>query len=154
MSRIGNLPAKLKIKKDDSTINIIRSSDSKHVKSIHGLWRMLISNAVIGVSVGWQKKLDFKGVGFKAEVQENKLILLVGFSHPVEITAPENINFEVAKNVIIVSGIDKQVVGQVAASIRKIKPVEPYKGKGIKYVDEIPRKKLGKAAKAVTTATG
>jgi len=149
---ILRLPTELKIEKNNSEVIVARSSDEKRIKSIHGLWRMLINNAVVGVSQGWQRKLDFKGVGFKAEVQANKLILLVGFSHPVEIIAPENISFEVAKNVITVSGIDKQVVGQVAASIRKVKPVEPYKGKGIKYLEEIPRKKLGKAAKTVTTA--
>jgi len=151
---ILNLPSELKIEKNDSEITLKRSSDDKRIKSIHGLWRMLIYNAVVGVSEGWQRKLDFKGVGFKAEVQGNKLILSVGFSHTVEIIAPEKTNFEVTKNIITVSGIDKQVVGQAAAQIRKVKPVEPYKGKGIKYLEEVPRKKLGKAAKTVTTATG
>jgi len=146
------LPKKLKIEKADSNLKITRSFEDKKTKSLHGLWRVLINNAVCGVEKGWERKLDFKGVGFRAEVSKNKLILTVGFSHPVEIIAPENINFEVTKNIITVSGIDKQKVGQIAAQIRRIKPVEPYKGKGIKYLEEAPRKKLGKAAKAVTTA--
>lgn len=147
-----NLPRSLSLKKEPLALQLERKNEDKKTKSLHGLWRVLINNAVLGVDQGWERKLDFKGVGFKAEVAENKLILSVGFSHPVEIVAEEGIAFNVTKNIITVSGIDKQKVGQMAANIRKIRPVEPYKGKGIKYLEEIPRKKLGKAAKAVATS--
>ena len=146
------IPRQIKLEITDGIIKVARNSDDKKVRALHGLYRVLINNIIVGVSKGWEKKLDYKGVGFKAEVQENKLVLHMGFSHLVELTAPEGITFNVTKNVITVSGIDKQVVGQMAANIRKVKPVEPYKGKGIKYIDEIPRKKLGKAAKTATTA--
>jgi large subunit ribosomal protein L6 len=133
---------------DANKLEIKRLSEDKETKALHGLWRVLIDNAIKGVTVGWEKKMDFKGVGFRAEVQGDKLVMNLGFSHPVEVLAPEGITFNVTKNVITVSGIDKQIVGQVAANIRQLKPVEPYKGKGIKYIDEIPRRKLGKQAKA------
>ena len=104
---------------------------------------------IIGVTQGFEKKLDFTGVGYRAKVEKkdnkDELVLNVGFSHPVEIIAPENINFKVEKNVITVLGIDKEKVGQVAARIRKVRPPEPYKGKGIKYIDEQIRRKEGKA---------
>lgn len=141
---------KIKIEQNENVLNISRVSDDKPTRALHGLWRVLIANAVKGVSEGWVRQLDFKGVGFRAEVQDNKLILNVGFSHPVEIEAPSGIEFNVTKNIISVAGIDKQLVGQVAANIRRVKPVEPYKGKGIKYIEEIPRRKLGKAAKAAS----
>jgi len=142
---------RVKFTMEGSNIVVSRTNDDKKTRALHGLWRMLLFNAISGVSEGWERKLDFKGVGFKAEVQGNKLVLALGFSHPVEVVAPEGISFLVTKNVITVSGIDKQLVGQVAANIRRLKPVEPYKQKGIKYLEEIPRKKLGKAAKAATT---
>ena len=146
------IPRQIKIETDGQILKVSRNSDEKKVRALHGLWRVLFFNAITGVSKGWEKKLDYKGVGFKAEVKgENKLVLALGFSHPVEIDAPSGIAFNVTKNIITVSGIDKQKVGQVAANIRKTKPVEPYKLKGIKYIDEIPRKKLGKAAKTATT---
>ena len=132
----------------DNEISVTRKKDDKFSKSLHGLTRKLIENMVVGVSVGFIKKLDYKGVGFRSEVAGNKLTLNVGFSHPVIYTAPEGIEIKTEKNIISVSGIDRQKVGQVAAEIRAIKPVEPYKGKGIKYIDEIPRRKAGKAAKA------
>jgi len=132
----------------ENVIEVKRNKEDKATKSMHGLMRKLIENMVVGVSQGFEKKLDFKGVGFRAEANNGKLILNVGFSHPVELVAPEGVEIKVEKNVITVSGIDRQKVGQVAANIRAIKPVEPYKGKGIKYIDEIPRRKQGKAAKA------
>lgn len=151
--QVLELPRQLKLEKTETQIILSRNSEEKKVKSLHGLYRQLIYNAMEGVNQGWEKKLDYKGVGYKAEVQgENKLVLALGFSHPVEVIAPEGITFSVVKNVITVMGIDKQGVGQVAANIRKLRPVEPYKGKGLKYIDEIPRKKLGKAAKAATGA--
>lgn len=146
-----DLPRTLDLQVSETELILKRSSEDKKIKSLHGLYRQLIFNAIKGVSEGWEKKLDYKGVGYKAEVQgDNKLDLALGFSHPVEVIAPEGITFAVQKNVITVMGIDKQSVGQVAANIRKLRPVEPYKGKGLKYIDEIPRKKLGKAAKAAS----
>lgn len=142
------IPKSTVLKRQANNILVLRSGDSKRAKSYHGLYRKLIANMVLGVSEGFVKKLDFKGVGFKAEVQGNKIILNVGFSHPVEYLSKDGVDIKVEKNVITVSGIDRQKVGQVAADIRAIKPVEPYKGKGIKYIDEIPRRKPGKAAKA------
>jgi len=144
------VPHKIKIEIIGQIINISRAGDDKLARSLHGLWRVLLDNAIRGVNDGWEKKLDFKGVGFRAEVSEDKLILNVGFSHPVEMIIPEGISVNVTKNIITVSGIDKQIVGQVAANIRRVKPVEPYKGKGIKYIDEIVRRKLGKQAKAAS----
>lgn len=140
--------SRIKLAQNDNIMQVTRSGNDKKSKAFHGLYRKLIANMIEGVSVGFTKKLDFKGVGFRAEVQGNKLVLNVGFSHPVEYPVREGIEIKIEKNVISVSGIDRQKVGQVAAEIRSIKPVEPYKGKGIKYIDEIPRRKPGKAAKA------
>lgn len=146
------IPKNIVVKKENSEISVSRLRHGGYTRSLHGLTRALIANAIAGVHEGFSKKLDFKGVGFKAEVSEQKLVLHVGFSHPVEVKQPEGIEFKVEKNVITVSGIDAQKVGQIAAEIRSIKPVEPYKGKGIKYLDEIPRRKPGKAAKAAIGA--
>jgi large subunit ribosomal protein L6 len=146
------IPKNIVVKKEGSAIEVSRLRHGNYTRSLHGLIRKLIYNNIFGVSQGFERKLDFKGVGFKAEVQGNKLILNVGFSHPVEIEAPEKIEFKVEKNIITVSGIDCQKVGQIAAQIRAVKPVEPYKGKGIKYLEEIPRRKPGKAAKAIAGA--
>lgn len=139
----------IKVVKNENKISVERLGNNKESKSLHGLFQRLIANMIEGVSRGFEKKLDFKGVGFRVEVQEGKLILNVGFSHPKELLIPEGIEAMVEKNIITVSGIDKQKVGQFAAQIRAVKPVEPYKGKGIKYLDEIPRRKPGKTAKAV-----
>ena len=148
------LPKNIEIKREGNELEIIRLRHGQYTRALHGLYRQLVANIIEGVSEGFQKKLDFKGVGFRAEVSLSKLILHVGFSHPVEIKAPEGIELKVEKNIITVSGIDKQKVGQIAAEIRSVKPVEPYKGKGIKYLDEIPRRKAGKTAKAVVGGTG
>lgn len=147
------LPKKINLKKQEQSVSVERSGDDRKAKSLHGLYRKLIANMIEGVSQGFEKKLDFKGVGFRAEVKTDKLILNVGFSNPVEYTIPEGIDIKVEKNIIIVLGIDRQKVGQVAAEIRAIRPVEPYKGKGIKYIDEIPRRKPGKATKATIGET-
>lgn len=143
-----NLMRNIAVTIEGNVISVTRKKDDKLSKSLHGLTRKLVFNMIVGVSEGFIKKLDFKGVGFRAESSGGKLTLNVGFSHPVIYTAPDGIEIKVEKNVITVSGNDKQKVGQVAAEIRAIKPVEPYKGKGIKYIDEIPRRKAGKAAKA------
>lgn len=142
------LPSKIEILKEGNTIQVKRLGNDRRAKSFHGLYWKLIANMLEGVSAGFTRKLDFKGVGFRAEVQGDKLILNVGLSHPVEYRIPDGIEIKVEKNIMSVSGIDRQKVGQTAAEIRRVKPVEPYKGKGIKYIDEIPRRKPGKAAKA------
>ena len=124
-------------------------STQSSLSNLAGLFRSLIQNAITGVKTGWTKTLELVGVGFRGETSGNELILNLGFSHPVKIVAPPNISFQVTEGKITVSGIDKYVVGEVAAKIRKIKPPEPYKVKGIRYTGEYIRKKLGKAAKAV-----
>lgn len=120
----------------------------KLVKSLWGLTRMLISNMVEGVSSGFEKKLEIEGIGFKAEVSGDQLVLNVGFSHQVKLKIPEGLNVSVEKNVISVSGADKESVGQFSAIVRKTKPTEPYKGKGIKYAGEIIKRKVGKKVAA------
>ncbi|MGB9812678.1 MAG: 50S ribosomal protein L6 [Thermovenabulum sp.] len=134
------------IKMEDGKVIVERPSDEKEHKALHGLTRSLIANMVNGVVNGYQKSLVLEGVGYRAAKQGNKLVLTVGYSHPVEIEAPAGIEFEVpAQNKIIVKGIDKELVGIVAANIRKVKEPEPYKGKGIRYEDEVVRRKVGKA---------
>ena len=178
MSRIGNkvvvLPAGVEIKQDGNNITVkgpkgeltrefssdikmniegnevtfIRPNDSKEMKTIHGTTRANFNNMVVGVSEGFQKALELIGVGYRAQVQGNKLTLNVGYSHPVEMTAPEGVTFEVPANTqVIVKGINKEVVGELAANIRGVRPPEPYKGKGIRYVGEFVRSKEGKTGK-------
>lgn len=133
----------------DGIATVTRQDDSIEARSAHGLTRQLLKNMITGVSEGFEKRLEMKGVGYRAAAEgDKKLVLSVGFSHPVPITAPDNVSFKVEKNVIVVSGIDKQTVGQIAAVIREVRPPEPYKGKGIMYVGEKIRRKAGKAAKA------
>ena len=130
-----------------------RSSDEKEVKSLHGLYRSLVANNIVGVTDGHKKTLSLQGVGHRASMKGSDIEILCGFSHPVIYKKVENVNYEVPdQNTIIVSGIDKALVGQVAANIRAIKPPEPYKGKGIRYEDEYVRRKAGKAAVATTGA--
>lgn len=133
----------------EKEIILLRSSDEKAHKALHGLWRALLNNMVKGVTEGYQKRLEIVGVGYRAELKGRKLQLQVGFSHPIVFAPPEGIKIEVPSPTnITVSGIDKQLVGQVAAKIRSFRPPEPYKGKGIKYEGEYIRKKAGKAAAA------
>ena len=140
------LPAEMDIKMEGSEIVVSRPNDLKKMKSLHGLTRTLIHNMVIGVTEGYEKKLEINGVGYRAAKQGNKLALTLGFSHPVEMEAPAGITIEVpAPNKIVVSGADKEVVGAVAADIRKWRKPEPYKGKGIRYEGEVVRRKAGKA---------
>lgn len=136
------IPAGVKVSQSDGNI-IVTTSKS----NLQGLTRSLLSNALTGVKVGWKKELELVGVGFRAQSSGRELTLSLGFSHPVVVPAPEGITFEVSENKITISGADKYVVGQLAATIRDIKPPEPYKGKGIRYKGEKIRKKLGKAAK-------
>jgi len=136
------------ITQEDSTLVVTRSSDEKQQKSLHGLTRTLVANMVTGVSVGYTKALEIQGVGYRAQKQGNNLLLNVGFSHPVEVAPPPGVEFAVEGNLrVLVSGIDKELVGQVSANIRKVRPPEPYKGKGIRYQGENVRRKAGKAGK-------
>ena len=131
---------------EDGTVTVSRESEERHVRALHGLTRSLINNMVIGVTDGYSKELTAVGVGYRAALKGSNLELQVGFSHPVSIDAPDGISFDVPEPTkIIVSGIDKQMVGQVAANIRAVRPPEPYKGKGIRYSDEQVRRKAGKA---------
>ena len=136
------------VKQEETNLLVSVSKTTKFAKSIWGTTRKLIDNMVKGVSVGWSKQLELIGTGYRAEVQGNVLVLTVGYSHPIKITAPDGVNFKVEKGVITVDGLDRAVIGQVAANIRRSRPPEPYKGKGVKYVDEVIRRKAGKAAKA------
>ena len=137
------------VQQDKKIIVTVADIENSEQKALWGLMRTLIANLVDGVTEGFEKKLEINGVGFKAQSSGKKLVLQVGFSHPVEFPIPDGIEIKVEGNVITVAGIDKQLVGEVAASIRAIKKPEPYKGKGIKYIDEQVRRKAGKSAKAV-----
>ena len=178
MSRIGNkvvvLPAGVEIKQDGNNITVkgpkgeltrefssdikmniegnevtfTRPNDSKEMKTIHGTTRALLNNMVGGVSEGFKKELEMRGVGYRAQLQGSKLVLAVGKSHPDEVEAPEGITFELPNpTTIVVSGISKEVVGQTAAYVRSLRSPEPYKGKGIRYVGEYVRRKEGKTGK-------
>lgn len=127
----------------------LKNQDAENKKPLLGLTRANIANMVIGVSKGFEKKLELSGVGYRASVSGNEISLSIGFSHPVKVVAPQGIVFSVAENTIIVSGIDKDLVGNTAARIRAIRPPEPYKGKGIKYFGEKIRRKAGKVAKTL-----
>ena len=140
----------IKIEMREDKIFVMPKIETKKTKAFWGLTRVLIFNMVKGVTEGYEKKLEIEGLGYRAILEGENLLLYVGFSHPVKITTPSGIKFSVEKNIITISGIDKGLVGQTAAIVRKIRPPEPYKGKGIRYMGEQVRKKLGK--KAVTTA--
>ena len=138
----------IKMNIEGNEVTFTRPNDSKEMKTIHGTTRANFNNMVVGVSEGFQKALELIGVGYRAQVQGNKLTLNVGYSHPVEMTAPEGVTFEVPANTqVIVKGINKEVVGELAANIRGVRPPEPYKGKGIRYVGEFVRRKEGKTGK-------
>lgn len=176
MSRVGIMPvtipdgAKVEIKESEITVEgpkgvlkqsfspevtievennqavIARTNESKRAKSMHGLYRNLLNNMVIGVTTGFSKTLLINGVGYRAEVQDNTLILNLGYSNPIEVPIPEELDITCeGNNRIIVSGVDKQKVGQMSADIRSLRPPEPYKGKGIRYENEYVRRKIGKA---------
>jgi large subunit ribosomal protein L6 len=137
----------MQIKVEDGVMTVTRPDDTGTNRSLHGLTRTLLSNMVTGVTTGFQKKLEIQGVGYRASKKGDDLEILVGYSHPVVVTPPENIEFEVpVPTQILVRGIDKQRVGQVAADIRSIRSPEPYKGKGIRYEGEVVRRKVGKRA--------
>ena len=143
-----DLVGELSIAREGDDLLVSRANDDRKNRSLHGLTRTLVSNMIQGVSQGFSKDLDIVGVGYRASVQGNKLEILVGYSHPVIVTAPDGITFDVpSPTKITVNGFDKQLVGQVAADIRKIRKPEPYKGKGIRYTNEVVRRKAGKSAK-------
>jgi large subunit ribosomal protein L6 len=142
-----DLSADMKVEQSDGVLTIARPTDRGEHRALHGLTRSLIANMVEGVTDGFEKRLEIQGVGYRAQLKGKNLELALGYSHPVSIEAPEGIEFEVPQQTeIIVRGIDKQLVGQVAADIRKRRPPEPYKGKGIRYRDEHVMRKVGKRA--------
>ncbi|MDO5391607.1 MAG: 50S ribosomal protein L6 [Eubacteriales bacterium] len=141
------LPHEMEIKLEDGHIVVTRPNDLKKMKSLHGLTRSLLNNMVVGVSEGYKKVLEVNGVGYKCAKQGKKLVLNLGYSHPVEMQDPEGLEAKVEGNTITVEGIDKEKVGQYAAEIRDKRRPEPYKGKGIKYADEVIRRKVGKTGK-------
>ncbi|MGE5544220.1 MAG: 50S ribosomal protein L6 [Bacillota bacterium] len=143
-----DIPAGISVSQENNQLIVSRASDVKEHRSLHGLTRALIANMVQGVEKGFEKKLELVGTGYRAAVQGKKLVLTIGYSHPVEIEPPEGIEFETpAATRITVKGIDKEKVGNIAATIRDVRRPEPYKGKGIKYENEKIRRKAGKAGK-------
>ncbi len=142
------VPIGIDVEIADDKVVVKKMSEAKYLEKFYGLTRSLLSNMVMGVSKGFDKKLELSGVGYRAKVDGKDLVLNLGFSHPVKIAAPENVSFKVEENIITVSGIDKQIVGDVASRIRKVRPPDPYKAKGIKYEGEKIRRKAGKAVKA------
>lgn len=145
------LPQQIEVKQEGNTITATRQDESRLARQRHGLSRTLVANMVEGVSAGYQKQLEIQGVGYRAQMQGKTLVLNVGYSHPVEIAPPDGIQIEVPKESkglrLVVSGIDKEVVGNIAARIRSVRPPEVYKGKGIRYLGEAIRRKAGKAGK-------
>ena len=144
-----DIPGEIQVAQEDGSLLVTRPNDERQNRALHGLTRSLVNNMVVGVSAGFTKELDIVGVGYRATAQgPSKIELALGFSHPVHVDAPAGITFEVpAPTKIVVKGIDKELVGQVAANIRKIRKPEPYKGKGVRYANEVVRRKAGKAAK-------
>ena len=137
----------MKVTQSDGTLAVERPTDRGEHRALHGLTRSLIANMVEGVTDGFEKRLEIQGVGYRARLQGRTLELIVGYSHPVSVAAPDGIEFEVpAPTQIVVRGIDKQLVGEIAARIRRARPPEPYKGKGVRYVGEHVRRKVGKRA--------
>jgi large subunit ribosomal protein L6 len=143
-----DIPGEIVVRKEDSTVLVERPNDERENRSLHGLSRTLVNNMVVGVTEGFSKELEIVGVGYRAEAQGQNLRLALGFSHPVTVPAPEGISFEIPQQTrVIVKGIDKELVGQVAANIRSIRKPEPYKGKGVRYLGERIVRKAGKTGK-------
>jgi large subunit ribosomal protein L6 len=141
------VPQRMQIAQEDGAITVTRPTERGEDRALHGLTRTLIANMVEGVTNGFEKRLEIQGVGYRAQLQGSKLVLALGYSHPVELDAPEGIDFEVPQPTrVVVRGISKQAVGEVAANIRKARPPEPYKGKGIRYEGEHVMRKVGKRA--------
>lgn len=142
------LPKGIGIELNDGIANVVMKKDDKNLLKFYGLTRSLVANMVTGVTKGFDKKLEMAGVGYRARIDGRSLVLNVGYSHPVKIDPPEGITLQVEEGIIVVSGINKQLVGDIASKIRAVRKPEPYKGKGIKYVGEKIRRKAGKAAKS------
>lgn len=148
------LPAAMRIQTEDGTLNVVRPSDSRQDRALHGLTRSLLANMVTGVTDGYARVLEISGVGYRAQREGKNIVLLLGFSHPIRVVPPEGVTFEVAERrsanepqQLTVRGIDKQIVGEEAAKVRALRPPEPYKGYGIRYQGERVRRKAGKAGK-------
>jgi large subunit ribosomal protein L6 len=142
-----NVPARMQIEQEDGTLVVKRPTERGDDRALHGLTRSLVANMVEGVTKGFEKKLEIQGVGYRASLRGTDLELNVGFSHPVVMKPPQGITFEVPETTtVLVKGIDKQAVGEIAAQVRKVRPPEPYKGKGIRYEGEYVRRKVGKRA--------
>jgi large subunit ribosomal protein L6 len=139
------IPNEISVVREDGTLRVERSTDEPRHRALHGLTRSLIANMVTGVTDGFTRRLEVNGVGYRAAVSAGNLVLQVGFSHPVLVPAPDGIAFAVQGNAITVTGADKELVGEVASQVRHVRPPEPYKGKGIKYAEEVIRRKAGKA---------
>lgn len=151
---VQQLPAQMIITQEDGALLVQRPSDTKQHRALHGLTRTLLANMVTGVTEGWQRQLEINGVGYRASLEGRTLVLQLGFSHPVRLEPPEDVSYAVGERrsandplPLYVRGINKQVVGEQAAKIRSLRPPEPYKGKGIKYIEERIRRKAGKAGK-------
>jgi large subunit ribosomal protein L6 len=142
-------PVDIEIKQEDGQVLVTRPTDQRHHRALHGMTRALIANMVLGVSEGFQRTLVIEGVGYRAEIEGKKLVMYLGYSHPIPMEPPANVEFVVEERgrVVRVRGIDKQVVGELAAQIRKLRPPEPYLGKGVRYEEERIRRKAGKAGK-------
>ena len=150
-----SVPPSIGIELKENEIIVSRSSDSKEQRALHGTWRAHINNMVKGVSEGFQRKLEIVGVGYKAEVKGKKIQFVLGYSHPILFSPPAGIKVEIPQPTsVVITGIDKQLVGQVAAKLRSFRPPEPYKGKGVKYEGEYIRRKAGKAAAAAGVKAG
>lgn len=141
------LPVGIKVEIKDGEILVTRENETKVVRSLHGAVARVLENMITGVTTGWSKTLELIGTGYRARIEGKDLVLAIGFSHPVRFTPPANLEFAMDEAKIVVTGIDRQVVGQIAANIRAVRPPEPYKGKGVKYSGEFIRRKAGKAAK-------
>lgn len=153
----GELELRLKkeitAKIDEGTVAFTRSDDLKATKSLHGLYRSVVDNMITGVTAGYSKELEIKGIGYRAQMEGSNLVMQIGYSHPIKMTPPKGVTISVSDSTKIkVEGIDKELVGQVAADIREKRKVEPYKGKGIRYVGEQVRRKAGKAGKGAIAA--
>ena len=142
-------PVDMMVAEQDGQIIVTRPTDQRHHRALHGMTRALINNMVVGVSEGFEKILSIEGVGYRAEMEGKTLVMYLGYSHPIPVEPPENVEFVVEERgrIVRVHGIDKQVVGELAANIRKLRPPEPYKGKGVRYQGEYVRRKAGKAGK-------
>ena len=141
---VRQVPAQINLTREDGSLHVERTSDEPTQRALHGLTRSLLANMVTGVTAGFSRRLEVNGVGYRAAVSAGNLVLQVGYSHPVLVPAPRGISFVVQGNAITVSGADKELVGEVAAQVRRVRPPEPYKGKGVRYAGEAVRRKEGK----------